>query len=95
MEYKFPNRPVMPVNAITFDDRTLYEIRSAWKAMPYAAKCKRRRTGEPTPCYCCPEECVGEPAMTPPPQRDCKWAWLSTGFCVLGIIAICLKGVAW
>lgn len=26
---------------------------------PYAAKCKRRRTDGPTPCLCCPQECVG------------------------------------
>lgn len=27
---------------------------------PYLAKCKRLRTDGPTPCLCCPGECVGD-----------------------------------
>jgi hypothetical protein len=27
---------------------------------PYLAKCKRLRTDGPTPCLCCPTECVGD-----------------------------------
>lgn len=29
---------------------------------PYLAKCKRLRTDGPTPCLCCPGECVGDEA---------------------------------
>lgn len=29
--------------------------------MNYEAKCKRRRAHGPTPCLCCPGECVGAP----------------------------------
>jgi hypothetical protein len=31
-------------------------------ASPYFEKCKRLRTDGPTPCLCCPAECVGDRA---------------------------------
>lgn len=30
----------------------------------FMAKCKRRRTDGPTPCLCCPDECVGDQPLT-------------------------------
>lgn len=38
----------------------------------YMAKCKRRRTDGPTPCYCCPGECVGEPRDAADNERLCN-----------------------
>lgn len=39
-------------------------------ASPYMAKCKRIRTDGPTPCYCCPGECVGEVDLPLETQED-------------------------
>lgn len=32
--------------------------------LTFEQKCNRKRTDGPTPCLCCPDECVGEPAET-------------------------------
>lgn len=32
------------------------------QSINYMDKCKRRRTDGPTPCWCCPGECIGETA---------------------------------